>query len=441
MTTRTNAVDSKLKSALKRALLSPSTAAEAIQEVSSETIGTPGEAELVVQVLKLFPLPASNQKARVFRSALHDVVGWMQSAEGEKVTAVFKRFGAPELLRIFDDGVRSAADQDDVFLKNNLMFVLKVICMYAPAGGLERLARAARSQLLADEFLWSVVFNIVEHAGHPWQTDVIDALRDPLPQGFVRVAYIDLANAAARSGMLSNHPFDTPAGHIQLEEWLSDREEAHYSYARSAAACIPFLGADGRNRIEELAANHPGRDVQLEAAWAAAHVGKESGLMILQEACADPLQASAAMRYLRELDREDRIPVHTRSPDFQAMAEMCEWLAHPQEFGRPPQAITQVDTRELFWPPTQDTRQVWLFRYEYPPVDGETSPDIGYGMVGSVTFALFGESTAGRSVEEMYGLHCAWELETDEDPRAPEERTADAGMRILAEYNAGFSRS
>jgi hypothetical protein len=432
--------DSKLKSALKRALQNPSTAADAIKEVSSETVSTPAEAELVVQVLKLFPLPAVNRESPVFRSGLHEVVAWMQEAEDEKVTAVFRRFGAPELLRLFDDCLRSAAGTDDVFLKSDAMFVLKVICLYTPAGGLERLTTAARSEVLANEFLWSVIFNIVEHEKHPWLTDLIDALRDPLPEGFARVAYLDLANTAARSGKLTNHPFDTPAGHVQLEKWLSDREEDHYSYARSAAACIPFVGTDARTRIEELAANHPGRDVQLEAAWGAAHLGKESGLAILQEACADPIQASAAMRFLRELGREDRIPIHTRSPDFQAIAEMCEWLAHPQEFGRPPQAITQADTRQLFWPPTDDMRQVWLFRYEYPPGDGEASPDIGYGMVGSVTFALFGEATAERSVEEVYGLHCAWELEMNEDPRAPEERTAEAGVRILAEYNAGFSR-
>ena len=123
-----------------------------------------------------------------------------------------------------------------------------------------------------------------------------------------------------------------------------------------------------------------------------------------------------------------------------ALAEMCEWLAHPMEFGRPPTAIAQTDTRELFWPPTEDRRRLWLFRYEYPPDDGETEPSIGYGLVGSVTFALFGESTADLSPEQVYGLHCAWELEMNQDPRAPEKRTPESGMRILAAHNPGFLR-
>lgn len=431
--------DSKLKSALKQALRNPSSAAEAIQKVCDETVSTPAEAELLVQVLTLFPLPEASLQAHVLRPALHRVVAWMQEAEDDEVRAVFKRLGAPELLRVFDDGIRSAAP-DDVFLTSDLMFVLKVICLYAPAGGLERLTAAARSPLLADGFLWSVVFHIIDEEQHPWRADLIDALRDPLPRGFVGVAYLDLANSMARSGTLTDHPFDTREGHIELERWLSDRDEGGASYAVSAAAAIPFLGTEARGRIEELAANHPAWDVRLEAAWASAHLGEECGVMVLQEACADPIKASAAMRHLRELGREDRIPVHTRSPDFQAMATMCEWLAHPQEFGRPPQAIARADTRMLYWPPTEDMRQVWLFRYEYPPGDGETSPEVGYGMVGSITFALFGEATADRSVEEVYGLHCAWELEINEDPRAPDERTADAGMRILAEFNAGFAR-
>src|SRR3546814_400531 len=109
--------DSKLKKALKRALQNPSTAAEAIAEVSDETVSTPAEAELVVQVLKLFPLPPSAKQERVFTSPLHHVAGWMQGAEDEKVRAVFKRLAAPELLRLFDDGARSAAGNDDIFLR------------------------------------------------------------------------------------------------------------------------------------------------------------------------------------------------------------------------------------------------------------------------------------------------------------------------------------
>jgi hypothetical protein len=47
------------------------------------------------------------------------------------------------------------------------------------------------------------------------------------------------------------------------------------------------------------------------------------------------------------------------------MVEMCSWLAHPNEFGRPPTVIELHDTRELPWPPTGNTRRLWLFRCCY----------------------------------------------------------------------------
>ena len=55
-------------------------------------------------------------------------------------------------------------------------------------------------------------------------------------------------------------------------------------------------------------------------------------------------------------------------------------------------------------------------------------------MVGSITFSLFGETTEDLSPEDIYALHCCWELEVNDDPRAPEERTIEAGRKILAEY-------
>ena len=82
-----------------------------------------------------------------------------------------------------------------------------------------------------------------------------------------------------------------------------------------------------------------------------------------------------------------------------------------------------------------------MVRYEYAPDEEGGEPDAGYGMVGSVTFALFGESTADKTAEEVYGLHCAWELEMNEDRRAPAERTTRAGMAILAKHNPGFTTS
>ena len=70
--------------------------------------------------------------------------------------------------------------------------------------------------------------------------------------------------------------------------------------------------------------------------------------------------------------------------------------------GRPPDDIVQVETRQLYWPPTRDKRQLWVFRYRYDKEDGEA--DEGLGMVGSITWAMFNSNTAELSPEDVYGL-------------------------------------
>ncbi|MCF6174136.1 MAG: hypothetical protein L3J71_00055 [Victivallaceae bacterium] len=70
----------------------------------------------------------------------------------------------------------------------------------------------------------------------------------------------------------------------------------------------------------------------------------------------------------------------------------------------------------------------------HPEQSGEEH-DIGIAMMGSVAFALFGENIDNLKPEEVYALHCAWELEMNEDKRAPAERTVNSGLEILLKYN------
>ena len=428
--------ESKLTSALKAALDDPKSAGDRIREVPREAVSTREETELVVQLLRQFPLSSDSSAKRAIGSALHSVAALFQRADGKEVTALLREQGCPELLRIFDVEMRKAPPEKKS--QNDLLFLLKIVCMYGAKGGLERVVSAARSAQLKDGYLWSIIFDIVSKDRHPWRADIIEALREPLPDGFVVVTFLDLCNAAARSGGLSRHPFDTEAGIALLRGWLRETDEDDSSYARSAAASIPFLSPGSRAEVQALADEHRDRGVQLEAAWAAAACGDERGYQKLETACLDPREASAAIHYLTELGAENRIPSHARTEDFEAISEMCQWLAHPSEFGHPPQEIHQVEARELFCPPTDDRRKLWVFRYKYPPREGKTEPQVGYGMVGSVTFALFGESTADLSAKQVYGLHCAWELECKGDSRAPKKRSPEAGIQILKEHNPDF---
>ena len=249
----------------------------------------------------------------------------------------------------------------------------------------------------------------------------------PLPHGMIGVALLDMANELESAGDEFPHPFDTEEGTARLKKWLESRKEATFSYAVSAAASLPYLKRTEREMLLKSALEHPSPEVQIEGAFASAELGTGDGIERLSHWCTDVCYARKAMRYLEELDRQDAVPAGTRDPQFQATADMCDWLAEPNEFGQPPNRIELVDTRELYWPPTDDNARVWLFKYQYDSQPSGEEPVVGLGMVGSVTFAIEGENSPDRKPAEMYALHCCWELQVNRDPGAPDERTVEAG--------------
>jgi hypothetical protein len=59
-------------------------------------------------------------------------------------------------------------------------------------------------------------------------------------------------------------------------------------------------------------------------------------------------------------------------------------------------------------------------------------------FVGSITFSLFFVTSADMTPEEIYALHCCWELQTQGAPGTPKEISAAYGRKMLAEANRGF---
>ncbi|MBN1342869.1 MAG: hypothetical protein JXQ73_09335 [Phycisphaerae bacterium] len=367
-------------------------------------------------------------------SPLFALLSLFQTVGSEAAFVELSENGLPHLRRVLRDRMASCSE-DEV---NGLMLILKILAMYGREEDADLLVEAARAPLAPDGYLWSVVLGHVNHERPGWRK-LCDGLRSPLPEGFLCIAYLDFVNDLAAHGVIDDHPFGSPEGVQKLQAWLADRDKDRSSYAKSAAAAIPYLPETSRTELGELGRSHPDVGVRMQAAWADAKIGDPDGIRQLVQWCLDLNHSSEACDLLRELGREDDIPDESLEPGFQAKAEMCSWLAHPNEFGRPPDEVALYDKRELFWPPTNDIRSLWLFKYTYNPADADEEPDTGIGMVGSVTFALFGESTADLSPEDVYGLHCCWELEANRDSRAPEKRSAQEGRRILAERNPGFT--
>lgn len=339
----------------------------------------------------------------------------------------------PALLDAFD-----RAAQVEGFDVGDLVYVLATLAMYEHEAGVRRLLDGIRRW--PDDYGWSRALDTFTK-GHAQQQLVLDELGKDLPQQFAGVAFLDLVNQLCINDELTQHPFDTEAGVEALVNWLSSDDETEYSYAHSATAALPFLSPKTRQRLLPLAEEHPAEDVRLEAAWAAAKLGEERGFEALLEFAEDPRNGGRALRYLHELDPK-RLPPQAEDPRFLASCEMCEWLAHPSEMGAPPDRIDLVDSRELYWPPSDDHRVLYLFRYGYDQHEDEAPFEHaeGHGLVGSITFALFGETTAELSPMEVYALHCCWELEFNEDGRAPEKRTVATGLKLLREHNPELAK-
>jgi hypothetical protein len=179
----------------------------------------------------------------------------------------------------------------------------------------------------------------------------------------------------------------------------------------------------------------------LEAAAASARTGSEVGAQRLAELCRDPRFADGAIEHLEKLGLAAKIPEEARDPGFRAMAEMCTWLSDPNENGRPPDEITEYDTRVLNWPPTGDRRQLWIFKCRYEPDADRDEAEVDVGLVGSITFSLFFVTSADMKPEEIYALHCCWEMQTRGHPGVPKEISAAYGRKILAKANPRFGRA
>ena len=372
-----------------------------------------------------------------------NIVGFLRRPGNGIVAAVFAADAVPSVRHLFQKEFAEIAAQGDACdeydsRRNAAMSLLSILALYGLPEDTPLIISTAAHPAFEDEYQWSPLLGGIGE-GHPEAVEICNALRDGIPGGFAGVAYLDFANGLALTGRIPDHPFNTDQGVERLTAHLTDTDPEHDSHAKSAVTALPFIDEPARSRLVDIASGHEAVTVKLEAAWAMAKLGSEQGRDRLVAFCRDPKTSGFARAYLEEMGLSSHIPQECREPDFLALAEMCEWLTHPMEFGRAPDHIEQYDVRKLYWPPTGDKRWLWLFKYRYDPEQKGEEADEGVGMVGSVTFALFGEATVDLPPEDIYALHCCWELEEGGDPDASSKRTAENGRKILAKRNPGFA--
>lgn len=360
---------------------------------------------------------------------LHLVTGLFQGVESREAFDILREEGLPRLLKAFDARLARSGEGS----ADTLLFVLKVAGLYRVEEVVERIEAAVRRPVEPESMMWSVLFNVFDET-HPYRSAVVNRLRSPLPEGFIGVAYLDLVNTMAVERYLGSHPFDAPEGIGRLRAWLTDAGAT--SIARSAAASLAFLAGPDREGLLALAMDHPSLSVQMEGALASARLGSESALKFLARTCLDPSHSVSAIGHLARLGREELVPAQALEADFQAVAELASWLGDPAEYGQPPDALEIVDTRTMYWPPTADERRLWVVRYRYDPKPPDDPGESGVGLVGSITFSLPGQTAADMPPEDVYALHCCWELQVNKDPRAPDSISIEAGRTLLREASS-----
>jgi hypothetical protein len=365
-----------------------------------------------------------------------ELVGLYESVLETDAFQQLTRRGIPLLIEAYDARLPTADERE-----GDLLATLRMFARYGDEEGLDRIVVAASNPDLFDGYLWPSIFDEL-HEQDPILPHFIRRLSQPLPEGFARVAFLDWANRLTRKGSLLKHPFNHGSGIEVLRTWLTSRDEDDFSFAHSATAAIPFLNDSERAGLLTLAHDHPDINVRMEAAWAAARRGDSSYVGWLAKQCLDFRTAMAARNFLIELGEQQAVPREADEPQFLAFSKMCEWLNGPHGLGRQPDKIKLLDTREMHWPPARERRTVWLFEYRYRPEDAsegndedddDTEDEVGVGMVGGITHSLTDETSPEMPPEDIYALHCCWELEFKGDRRAPEEPTVAAGRMLLAE--------
>ncbi len=279
----------------------------------------------------------------------------------------------------------------------------------------------SRTLPVAENYGWHRVFGSIRPQA-PRNAPLIELLTTELPEAHASGCFMEWGNEHCHKGHLKSHPFDTRQGMERLESYLTCEDPERYAYAVSAAFALAFLCEPAA--LIKLASAHPYPDVRIEAAWAKAKRGDEESLEVLAEFCLDWRTALRAARDLRELGREDRIPVEARIERSQAMAVMADWLKHPNELNKLPEELDIIDHREILWPPKGERALVTLLRWK---CDGRT----GVGLTGPDTWCFFSDADKDLPVLDIYAKHCNAGLKEQGHPDAPEDYTNLEHGRIL----------
>ena len=280
-------------------------------------------------------------------------------------------------------------------------------------------------------------------------------LLDALQHVQVAAIVLDLANYLTKQQRLSDHPMRARQeqttellGAIvqQLErinEGRSHGAQAAAQITESVALAISLCQAivlmqtqQAKTKLHQMMQlSH--RRCQIEAAYALASLGDETGRQKLVQLAEESATRLRALAYADELGLGDEVPRRLKTPVAQAEADLVTWLCEPARFGIPPQQSALLAQQVFFWPGFDDPVDCYLFRYTYRMPDGEHT---NIGISGPLTMA-FAEDLTCLTPQDVFALFAGWHAEHPEISSKTSSAWSDGDQRQIEELSQQLETS
>ncbi len=364
-------------------------------------------------------------------TALKVLTQLLARAENEEAKEAVAQEGLTVLRWFVSDAISGKPHRDEEILE-----ILELCAPYQHKEDVQWIYKAILKPIAAQSKRW---YSILSHfrKDTPYSKALIQGLAKHIPRESACLAFLDLCNHAFEEGWIRPHAFESEAGLAKLAKYLHPQSQRHPEYARAAAQSLKYLSPEYRNPLEQLAGQHPDPIVSLQIVIERALAGDDNQRMLLIQRCKDVRVSYLTQQCMERSGLASLIPSEAKDSEFLILAEMAYWLATSSDYQTPPDSLERIDSRTLFWPPDHQNKALHLVRYHYdhPP---HGLPIHGIGLVGSRVCSLIGESQPEMPPEDLYGLHCCWEMEQAGDPLAPRNRTAKTGRNLLRRGNPGF---
>jgi TPR repeat protein len=353
-------------------------------------------------------------------------------------TEQYREHGLTELRRLLLEGLEN--EKTEHSLIDNVLPIVKTLTRYGCKLDISTLIDLAKSNYKSNDYIWQEILDQF-NAETPNSLMILEGLNNSTLDQFLCVAYLDFANYQFIYNTVNvKHPFNSKYGIERLTEYLNEDSDYPDSYAKSATAALPFICKPEQGSLMNLAKGYPTGDIAVQLCWVLVKTGdRDAGIHQLQQWAMDCRYSGIACKMLTELGFCDKIPDQCHEDEFKALSELSSWLEHPCEYNEVPEKLEIMDQKTLYWPPTHDTRTMYVIRYEYSSYN-----TIGIGMVGSSTFSVrcFEDELVNWPLIDIYGLYCAFELCMNKDSRAPENYSSKSsvshGVKLLKQYNSTF---